>query len=148
MKRHRSQPVPFAARLDRCAAAARVAVRLTVHTTRTMRKAMQSPAPEPQLSEEESPMDAPDLTICTSDTVHVGQEVVLFEHSLLRRCASSLDVVVVAVDSEAQTYTVRYKTARGSQTFRVWDQWHGDGLSYCAPAAEVYQGTALDPAGR
>lgn len=99
MKRRRSQSVPFTARLDRCAAAARraltsgsvllflaafagltpvnisamsapamlayglwcalvlamvgtaaarVAVRLTVHTTRATRKAMQAPGPEPR----------------------------------------------------------------------------------------------------
>lgn len=93
-------------------------------------------------------METPDPSICTSDTIHVGQEVVLFEHSLLHRCASSHDAVVVAVEAETETYTVQYKTPRGPETFRVWDQWHGDGLSYCAPAAEVYQGTALDPAGR
>ena len=85
-------------------------------------------------------MDTDQTTICTSQNVHIGQEVVIYHHTYLGNCSSSNDGVVTAVDPEHRTYTVSYQDMRGREAYTISDQWYGDGWAYCVPAAEVYGG--------
>ncbi|MET7794513.1 hypothetical protein O3783_11635 [Micrococcus luteus] len=85
-------------------------------------------------------MDTDQTTICTSQNVHIGQEVVIVDRIQLGHCISYADGTVTSIDPSRGTYSVAHNGMRGRTVYTLSDQWHGDGGPYCTPAAEVYGG--------
>ena len=58
-------------------------------------------------------MDTDQTTICTSQNVHIGQEVVIVDRIQLGHCISYADGTVTAIDPSRGTYSVAHNGMRG-----------------------------------